>query len=100
MASTFGVVGLCDVDGCTLGAGCCTLGAELFTLGAGLFSLSSSVTRAASLKISVSLRRASVCFGLRSIGAFVSFCIAVIRSCAASQRVSPGSMAGILQWAG
>ena len=91
--NTFGDVGSCDEDGCTLVSGC-------FTLGAGLFSVFSSSTHAASLKISVSLRRASVCFGLRSIGALDNFCIAVIGFWAANRTVSPGSMAGILQCTG
>ena len=110
VARTFGDVEFVDVDGCngfslfavcTLGSGVgFTLGTDvLCTLGAGLFSLSSA-NLAASLKIDVSCRSASVCLGFRSIGAFVNFCIATMRSCAARRTVSPGSIAGILQCAG
>ena len=110
VATTCGAVGLVDVDGCsglvlffacTLGTGVSgfTLGDALFTLGAGVFSLL-FVTLAVSLKISVSSRSAAVCFGFKSIGALDNFCIATMRSCAASRTVSPGSIAGILQCAG
>jgi hypothetical protein len=112
VATTFGAVGSVEVDGCKLGelfagvgtlragVGGCTLGtAVLFTLVTGVFSLLSLIL-AASLKMSVSCRSACVCFGLRSIGAFDSFCIATMRSCAASLKVSPGSIAGSLQCAG
>ncbi len=58
------------------------------------------VIRAASLNISVSCRSAWVCFGFKSMGALDNFCIAPMRSCAARRTVSPGSIAGILQWAG
>ena len=102
VASSRRAVGSVEVDGPSgfaVSDVVCTLGADvLVTLGAGLFSLLSD-TLAASLKISVSCCNACVCFGLRSIGAFDSFCIATM-TCAARRTVSPGSIAGILQCAG
>lgn len=103
-SSSCGAVGSVEVDGPSgfaVSDVVCTLGADvLVTLRAGLFSLLSD-TLAASLKISVSCHSACVCFGLRSIGAFDSFCIAtMMRSCATRRTVSPGSIAGILQCAG
>jgi hypothetical protein len=50
----------------------------------------------AELKMSATLQRAVVCCGLRSMGAFDSVCIALMRSSTARCSVSPGSMAGIL----
>ena len=50
----------------------------------------------AELKMSTSWRRDVVCHGLRSMGAFDSVCIALMRSCAVRCNVSPGSIAGIL----
>ena len=54
----------------------------------------------AELNMSASWQRAVVCHELRSMDAFDSVCIALMRSCAARCSVSPGSMAGVLVWFG
>ena len=85
--STLGDVVFCDVDGVT-------------TLRLGVFSLSSS-TFVVVLKISASCHNTAVCCGSRFIGACLFLlCNALIRSCAASQMVSPGPIVGILQCVG
>ena len=87
---------------CTFGAGVlmCRGDRRGDTLGGGSFSLSSLIFVAV-LKMSASWRRAAVCCSVRSIGASLFLFInALMRSCAASRMVSPGSMFGSLQCAG